>query len=239
MLWLRGFVRKKVVCFIDDDEGELKRFQEAMRDQPSKADPFTCVTATTYQDCMSKLSTMKLKPDLWVLDLFFGERPATEEEKEEMAGRFANLEQHLADFRKYLAGINQGSKMGLDLLRTCRENHRAPAIMFTRKGTLQDSIDCYEAGATAVLKKPMPPAFTGTRDHKNALLDRAMAEQAVYLRGKFVDAITANSFWQKHRGITFFVLGVIFTAISNMLANHFAGPALKNLLSGLGLAFGC
>src|ERR1700674_596181 len=61
----------RVVCFIDDDPAELRRFEMAMKSEDTTSPRFTCVTATTYEDCKNKLNRENLAPDLWVLDLFF------------------------------------------------------------------------------------------------------------------------------------------------------------------------
>jgi CheY-like chemotaxis protein len=61
----------ETICFVDDDRAELSRFEKAM------SGFFTCITATTYSECIEKLQKLKLNPDLWVLDLFFPDQGTT------------------------------------------------------------------------------------------------------------------------------------------------------------------
>ena len=219
---LPGFSRrtKPVLCFIDDDEDELHRFENAMQSH------FTCVTATTLDDCGHKLSESGRKPDLWVLDLYF---PApgistSRAQIEEMGAKYADLEQRLRDFRSYLASIGQGADGGLDLLRKCPLHARAPVVMFTRKGTLDDAIRCLDAGATAVLKKPMPSALKGSTAEKKAQLDRALVDRTPYLAEQFRHAIRANTFWHKHKGVILFLCGAAVSAAVNRTTAYLLSP---------------
>lgn len=220
----------KVICFVDDDSDELERFESAM-----KPHNFTCVTGSTYKQCVDKLEARNPIPDLWVLDLFFPTPGTTTspEKRSEMADKYAELEQRIREFRAYLTSIGQGPQGGMDLLKRCREaKPRVPIFMFTRKGTLEDAIRCYDAGVAAVLKKPMPNDLTGTAARKKALLDKAFADDAEYLAEKFYDAIRSNNLWNKHRGKINFVLGAIFTAIIEMTIMHMPLPFLIGHFTG-------
>ena len=57
-----------VVCFIDDDSNEISRFVSAFGRE------FDCVTGTSLDACLRSLKEKKLKPDLWILDLYFPEQ---------------------------------------------------------------------------------------------------------------------------------------------------------------------
>jgi hypothetical protein len=139
MPWFNG-ASKRVVCFIDDDPAETNRFERAMSSK------FTCVTGQSYEQCKDKLRRDRLKPDAWVLDLFFPSPGHTNSQAQldEMANRYAQLEQRVREFRAYLSSIGQGTEGGLSLLRRCKQDYCAPVIMFTRKGMLEDAIQCLD-----------------------------------------------------------------------------------------------
>jgi DNA-binding NtrC family response regulator len=191
-----GGRRKPVLCFVDDDKEERHRFEDAMEAA------FTCVTAETFEACKQKLNDANLKPALWVLDLYFPspEHAPSSEQKRDMLAKYADLEQKTRDFQAYLKSIGQGTEGGLDLLQKCRRDYRAPAVMFTRKGTLDNALDCIDAGAAAVLKKPMSSKLAGSIHDKESQLNQAMTNKAVYLKDKFQEVIDSNSFWNRHKG---------------------------------------
>lgn len=214
MTWFSRSQRERnVVCFVDDDPAEIQRFDKAMGTR------FTCVTATTYEKCRERLRKERLKPDLWVLDLFFpsGGRSNSRSELEQMADKYAELERRLREFRGFLASIGQSTSGGLSLLKRCLEDYRVPVVMFTRKGTLDDAIQCLDHGATDVLKKPMPSELDGTHDDKQAQLDEAIIGHADYLEEHFRRAIRANTFWNKHRAIIMLALGALLSQGANRL----------------------
>ena len=205
-----------MICFVDDDPAEICRFEKAMSSR------FLCVTATSYEACKERLRTEKRTPDLWVLDLFFPSAGHTNSpaQLEQMADKYAELEQRIRDFRAYLASIGQGIDGGLGLLKRCLRDYRAPVVMFTRKGTLDDAIQCFDDGATDVLKKPMPPELSGTYDHKLAQLDDAMMAKAAYLEEHFHEAIRTNTFWYRHKAVILFVFGAVLSAATNRLVTY-------------------
>jgi DNA-binding response OmpR family regulator len=139
-----------VLCFIDDDPEELRRFEEAM-----KKFEYECVTATSYAEIQQKLNEQKISPDLWVLDLYFPSQGSTNspQQRAEMVERYAELEHKTREFRAYLEIVHQGASSGVKRLQRCRHDYNVPVVMFTRKGNLEDAIQCFEAGAAAVLKK--------------------------------------------------------------------------------------
>jgi CheY-like chemotaxis protein len=201
MTWLRGLSRRKVVCFVDDDEAELSRFRRALEGKQG----ICCATGTGYDACMRELKEKKLRPDLWVLDLYHPTgRDSTKAERDQMAVWFAELEKSMHIFRGRLATIGQGPQGGLDLLESCRK-HRVPIVMFTRKGNLEDGLTCIDRGAIAVLKKPMPAELGQTPEDRTSQLDRAMEDKGDYLAGKLRKMIDENVWWYKHRGKLIFL----------------------------------
>jgi DNA-binding response OmpR family regulator len=198
-----------VLCFIDDDPEELRRFEEAM-----KKFEYTCVTATSYSEIQRKLKEQQLSPDLWVLDLYFPSQGSTNspQQRAEMVERYAELERQTREFRAFLETVHQGASGGIKLLQRCRDDYGVPVVMFTRKGNLEDAIRCFEAGAAAVLKKAMPPAFEGDVTAKIALLDKAMKDDADHLKNHFVDKIRLGTFWYKYERWIMLLVGALASA---------------------------
>ncbi len=192
--------KPSVICFIDDDQDELQRFKAAM-EEGEKAH-FICITGEGYEDCKRQLDERKLKPDLWVLDMFFpvGGRVNTSEERVLMNDKYAELQARVQEFRTFLHNIGQSPDGGIELLKTCLKRDRSPVAMFTRKGTLDDAIRCIDEGAVAVLKKPMPSEWPENSAEKREKLDEAMLQNRPYLSDKFHQMILANRLWNKHKG---------------------------------------
>jgi len=211
--------RQHVVCFIDDDPNELTRFEEAMREH------FTCVTSTSYEGCLKKLRDKGLRSHLWVLDLYFpveGNVASTPRERDEMVESYARLDKEVRNFRAYLTGIGQGPEGGLALLEKCKQNN-VPVVMFTRKGMLDDAINCIDGGAKRVLKKPTPSEVGRTPKARKDALDAAMREQAAPIADRLTTVIQSNSFWRKHRGLIGFVDGIILTALLETAIRYLFG----------------
>ena len=89
--------------------------------------------------------------------------------------------------------------------------------MFTRKGSLDDAIQCMDHGATNVLKKPMPAELDGTHDDKQGQLDEAIMAHADYLEEHFRRAIRENTVWHKYKAFIMLVLGALLSQGANKL----------------------
>ena len=196
---------KPTICFIDDDRDEIARFEKAIGAR------FDCVTGTGFDECKQKLKERGVKSNLWVLDLYFPKSGVTntQEQRAQMVCEYAKLEEQVQQFRAFLERIGQGPKGGLELLSKCQQASRAPVVMLTRKGMLDDAIECIDAGAKRVLKKPMPAEFGGTNDERREQLDEAMRERSQYLIDRFADTIAAASFWYRHRGWVGLAAGLV------------------------------
>ena len=190
--------RKRVVCFVDDDPNELRRFARAL-------DPhYDVVTGTSYAACQHELARRRLvKPDLWVLDLFFPREenaPNSPAELTAMNAKYLRLHQATAEFREFLDKIGQGVAGGLALIDKCKRAD-APVVMLTRKGTLEDAIVCLERGADAVLRKPMPVGGQHDDDPETIrqALDAATLDSAPQLIERLDKAIQAHTHWARNR----------------------------------------
>jgi hypothetical protein len=71
-----GTSMKKSICYIDDDEAEIKRFRENLGDR------YILGTGTTFEAAIKALQEEQVsKPDLFLLDLYFGPKPDEEKRK--------------------------------------------------------------------------------------------------------------------------------------------------------------
>jgi CheY-like chemotaxis protein len=201
-----------VLCFIDDDPEELRRFEEAM-----KKFEYECVTATSYAEIQQKLNEQKISPHLWVLDLYFPSQGSTNspQQRAEMVERYAELEHKTREFRAYLEIVHQGASSGVKRLQRCWHDYNVPVVMFTRKGNLEDAIQCFEAGAAAVLKKAMPPALEGDATAKIVQLDKAMMDDADHLKNHFVDSIKLGTFWYRHQRWIMLLIGALVGSLAS------------------------
>lgn len=200
---------RRTVCFIDDDPAELSRFDKAF------GKDFNVICASTYTEAAEKLKKAgRRSPHLWVLDLYFPtlSHSNTPEELHEMSARFEEFDRAKRDFVSYLDSINQGREGGIQLLGQCRQHHRAPVVMFTRKGTIDDAIACLSAGAADVLKKPMPPKLPSEEAQRAQALDEALFQAKASLKDRFATHIAQNTHWAKNNArylaIATFVLGI-------------------------------
>lgn len=219
-----GFLSsKKVVCFIDDDEAEINRFESAFKND------YICIGAQSFSDCCEKLKKQNLKPSLFVLDLFFSAdgMENTKEQLFEMNNKYAQLQEDTEKFKMYLAEIKQGKDGGIHMLKLCQDNFNAPVIMLTRKGTLEDAVECIDKGAKAVYKKPMPREWPLDIDEQKKAMDKAMLESRILFVDKFNYFIKENTFVKRYKSVISFVLGVII----GYFIENFLGILLKYVLN--------
>lgn len=196
---------KRTICFIDDDRNELLRFKKAMMSHHE------VITGLNYKECRGQLKKYNLKkPDLWVLDLYFPKSGVTNtaEQRSEMNQRYHQLTESIRNFRSYLEEIGQGSSGGLELLEKCKKD-RTPVLFLTRKGTLDDAIQCIDKGAERVLRKPMPSSWPEEENMITGALDKAMIDGAPNLMDYFEDVISKNSHWNKYKHIYVLFIGAL------------------------------
>lgn len=208
---------KPTVCFVDDDPKELTRFEKAF------CKDFNVITGTTYTDTIEKLNKEGHRsPKLWVLDLYFPARGTSNdaEQLHEMSTKFEQFDKARDEFLSYLNDIKQGRVGGLELLAQCQQNHSVPVVMFTRKGTIDDAIACHKAGATAIVRKPMPPKLPKdskerdqTLEEHDQALDDALYKCKTDLKDCFATHIAQNKHWVKYQArylaISTFFLGLL------------------------------
>ena len=89
---------KKSVCYVDDDSDELKRFRSTFQDR------YILGIGTTLDDALNDLG--KNKPDLFLLDLYFGPTPS-DDERRIMLEADAKLTKQENEVRQFLASFRQ------------------------------------------------------------------------------------------------------------------------------------
>lgn len=209
-------IKKPIIAFIDDDQAELDRFEAAM------GSTYQVFTALGLAQCQEKLRNQGIAhPDLWVLDLFFPREGAmtTPGDRAEMNTRYVCLNKSVQEYRGYLASIGQGPEGGKALLKRCKASGR-PVVMFTRKGALDDAIECREQGAQDVLKKPMPAVKADwpiDANQQKALFDEAMQAAAPQLQDHFNRIINANSFWMRYKPTIYAIVAFVLASALHVI----------------------
>jgi len=198
------------ICIVDDDPAELARFAKAF------GEDFKVIPATTYTEAISKLKqTGRRSPHLWVLDLYFPRQGMinTADQMLEISARFEIFDRARREFVGYLHSIDQDREGGLALLARCKQDHHAPVVMFTRKGTIDDALTCLSAGAAEVLRKPMPHELPEKKEDRVSALDNALIRAKGDLVDRFTTQIAKNTHWVKNRArylaIATFLLGLL------------------------------
>jgi hypothetical protein len=189
---------QKSVCYVDDDKDEIRRFRNTFQDR------YILGTGTTLTDALSDLRDKRIsKPDLFLLDLYFGPIPK-DDERRKMLEADAKLTEQEHEVRQLLAAFGQRPEGGFSLADdAARRCPRVPRVFFSRKAFLEDALKAQEKGLP-VLEKPDP---VGGEDH-----DTALKRNAQEIIRKIDQIIHQNSFWVRHRQrIEGFIGGVLVT----------------------------
>jgi hypothetical protein len=187
-----GAHMKKAVCFIDDDADELHRFREFMKEH------YIVGVGTTLDKALDELEAHRVKkPDLFLLDLYYG--PHTNEEKRaEIAALDNQLSGLEARMRALLIESGQSPQGGFD--RAAEVHKRFPGIprvFFSRKAFLEDALRAQNEGLP-LLEKPDPDAQdigVTEKDRKDAAFERHAEQIKGFLDGR----INLNTWWVRNR----------------------------------------
>jgi hypothetical protein len=196
---------KKSVCYVDDDTDELRRFQNTFQDR------YILGTGTTLSDALDDLKNKRIsKPDLFLLDLYFGPI-LDDEQRRKMREADAKLTKEEDKVRQLLASFGQKPEGGFSLADDAATRcPRVPRVFFSRKAFLEDAMKAQEK-SLPLLQKPDPGRG---EDH-----DTALERNAEEVSRKINQIIYQNSFWVRHRlrerieGFIAAVLVAIFIAI--------------------------
>jgi hypothetical protein len=175
---------KKSVCYVDDDSDELTRFRNTFQDR------YILGIGTTLDEALDDLRDKHIsKPDLFLLDLYFGPTPKPDERRK-MLEADAKLTKQADEVRQLLAGFKQEPKRGFSLAEdAARRCPHVPRVFFSRKAFLEDSMDAQEKGLP-LLGKPDP---VGGESY-----DAALKRNAQKIISKIDQIIYQNSFRARH-----------------------------------------
>lgn len=191
---------RTVVVFVDDDPKEIEIFKNVF------GSDFHLLTGTRAGPVIQELGSQRLRPRLFVLDLYFPKGPdATKEQRQEMIRLRQEVEAAQAKLSAYLAFVGQGPDGGITTLEHIRQTHpTTPVVFYTRKGTLDDVAKCRDAGAVAVLRKPHPIALQPHADVYEEMR-KAAKESKEYLVRQFEQHAASPSLLVKMRRLIKFV----------------------------------
>ncbi|MGB6394385.1 MAG: hypothetical protein WBF73_01745 [Bradyrhizobium sp.] len=183
----------------DDDEDEIKRFRDNL------ASRYMLDTGTTLTAALNDLKQQRIsKPDLILLDLYFGPRP-DQNKRREMLKADAELAKMERQVRELLISSGQSPEEGFKLAdEAARRCPRVPRAFFSRRAYLEDAMRAHEIGLS-LLEKPDP-------DDKEDY-DNAFKRHAAAVSGKIDRIIYLNGFWVRNRqrleGFAVGILGLV------------------------------
>ncbi|MEJ2704937.1 MAG: hypothetical protein P8Z79_21065 [Sedimentisphaerales bacterium] len=184
--------RQKVVCFVDDDPSEVEAFNRVF------GEDFTLAVGTTSTAVLDELSKKGLKPNLFVLDLYFSEGPASSDSERDRMVQLKNevdkAQKRLSD---YLVAIRQSRNGGIAIMERIRRDYpTTPIVFYTRKGTLDDAVVCMDKGADGVLPKAAPTHFNPGSDRLTQI-QQAAQEHHDTLAERFSRMASSPSLFKK------------------------------------------
>lgn len=202
---------KNAVCFVDDDAEELSRFHETMNDH------YIVGAGTTLDNALDELKAQRVKkPDLFLLDLYYGPQTNTAKRAEiaDLDDQLAALERKM---RALLIEAGQSPQGGFDLAGEAQKRFPGiPRVFFSRKAFLEDALRAQKEGLP-LLEKPDPSAdeIGATEKERKDEAFKRHAEQI----GRWLDGrINLNTWWVRNRqkvesfatGFFFFFVKIIW-----------------------------
>lgn len=197
-------MKRKAVCFVDDDGDEVRRFREFMRDH------YIVGAGTTLVKALDELHEQRVgKPDLFLLDLYYGPETSAAM-REEIATLDEQLSAREAEMRELLDRAGQSQQGGFNLADEVQRTHPGvPCVFFSRKAFLEDALRAQDRGLP-VLQKPDPDANDGDAA-KSARYDSAFKRHAVHIARSLDRKITLNTWWVRNRQkVESFAMGFFF-----------------------------
>ncbi len=208
-------MKKKAVCFVDDEPDEIRRFREYL------AGRFMIGAGSSPDQALQDLRHQgRKKPDLFLLDLYFpDDGPLTADQIEQIHKERLTFLKAQAKYRSVLSKIGQTSSGGFRIARDLRSRSRVAISFFTRKGTLDDAISAYEEhGAISVIKKPDPDPSQAERHGIREAYDLAFKDAAELKAAEIERAIRRSSWWGKHsQTIVGFVMGILTGLVARLI----------------------
>jgi len=196
-------MKKKAVCFVDDDADEIDRFRKSMQNYIVGAGP-------TLDQALGELEAKRVnKPDLFLLDLYYGPHTSLEK-RAQIAALDDDLSASENKMRSLLREAGQSPQGGFDLAgEAAKRFPGVPRVLFSRKAFLEDALTAQKQGLP-LLTKPDPTAEdTGAteKDRKDKAFARHADEVKRFLDGK----INLNTWWVRNRPkVESFATGLFF-----------------------------
>jgi CheY-like chemotaxis protein len=187
------------ILYVDDDEAEIERFRKNLGDR------YIIGAGTTLEAAIRNLKDQRVtKPDLILLDLYFGPDPEPAKRAEMLAAdqELAEMERKV---RTLLLACGLTPEAGFDLATDAAKFFpRVPRVFYSRRAFLEDASKANKIGL-AVWEKPDPaPGET---------YDTAYTRYKKIIEGKLDAIIRQNGFWfrnhQRFEGIAIGLLGGI------------------------------
>jgi len=186
----------KSICYVDDDESEIGRFRKTFKDI------YIIGAGTTFDDAIKELKKQGVsKPDLVLLDLYFGPKPV-EKKRQEMLEADAELAEKEREVRTLLFDSGQTPENGFKLADDAAELFpRVPRAFFSRRAYLEDAMRAHDEGL-----KLLEKADPGT----DGDYDKALEANKDTIRSKIDRIIYRNSFWVRNRQrVEGFIVGIL------------------------------
>lgn len=182
--------KKPVVCFIDDDQAEVDAFENVF------SNDFSIIANKTPQSVLSELKSRKLKANLFVLDLYFSNGPASSpEECNRMIELKAKVDSAQKELSEYLFTVRQSRDGGLRIMKYIRDNYpTTPIVFYTRKGTLADAVVCIENRADGIFPKASIDKFDHSIARVTQIENAAISYHDTLATRFFFKASTPNLF---------------------------------------------
>jgi hypothetical protein len=195
---------KKSICFVDDDQDEIRRFRDSMGAR------YILGAGVTMDQATQELRQNRVaKPDLILLDLYYG-KLTDDATRTELMAADVELSKMETRVRALLLKAGQSPEQGFELADEVQKRFPGvPRVFFSRKAFLDDALRAQKKGLP-LLEKPDPDP-----DEKGATLpekyDEAMRRMANQIAISLDGVINLNSWWVRKRPvIQGFVSGFFF-----------------------------
>lgn len=187
---MKKVIPRKSILYLDDDNEEVNRFRDVMRDY------FIVGCGVRLDEALDELWKNRVDtPDLVLLDLYYGPE-TTPEMRRKILEADAKLSALEGEVRRLLNDAGQKPAFGFNLAEQVKAKFpRSARVFFSRKAFLEDALSAQKL-SLPLMEKPDPtPAEAKEPDPYKAALTR----HAGQLSRELDEIIDRNSFWVKHR----------------------------------------
>jgi hypothetical protein len=184
------------ICYVDDDEAEIGRFRKTFREI------YIIGAGTTFDAAIKDLKEKHVsRPDLILLDLYFGPKP-DEEKRQKMLKADAELAKKEHEVRTLLFASGQTPEGGFKLADDAAKLFpRVPRAFFSRRAYLEDAMRAHDEGLK-LLEKADPG--------EDGDYDKALEANKDTIKSKIDRIIYRNSFWVRNRQrVEGFIVGIL------------------------------